>query len=885
MQPWHAQSIEKIVAALKTNATTGLDPTQARTRLLDYGPNVIPTKGSKSAWEVFQDQFRDFMVLVLLVAATLSALLAEWSDALAIIAIVIVNAVLGFLQEYRTERSLAALSRLAAPRAHVRRGALTAERPAAEVVPGDLLILTAGDRVPADARLVKCWGLQCDESSLTGESTPVTKKVSALSEVTNLAERRNMVFAGTLVTRGKAEALAVATGLKTETGQIARFIGRRKEEPTPLQRRLNHIGQVLVAGCLAVCAAVVALGLKRGGAPLELIMAGISLAVAAIPEGLPAVVTLSLAVGVQRMAKRRAIVRALPAVETLGCASVICADKTGTLTENKMTVREIRAQDHRLLLTLAALCNDALLKRKDIDVVDLWRGRSRPKEQLWTAEGDPTETALAVKAAEVGLIRGFLEQTYPRLGEVPFDSERKRMSTLHRFNGNTRLVVKGAPDIILERCNSIYNGPKSIKPLGARDKERWLNENENMASRALRVLALAYRDLPSFSGHASPDLEKDLTLVGLVGLNDPPRPGVKEAIARCHRAGIRTIMITGDHRGTAVAVAKELGLSYEGGVASGNDVDSWSQPELEERSKKINVYARVSPRHKLRIVRALKRRGEVVAMTGDGINDAPAMKEADIGVAMGRTGTDVARETAAMVIEDDNFTTIVAAVEEGRAIYDNIRKFIRYLLSSNTGEVVTMFLAALLGLPLPLLPIQILWVNLLTDGLPALALGFDPPDEDIMDRPARKRSESVFSRGLARKIVSRGLIMGLLTVLLFLLGLRSGDLALARTFAFTVLVMQQLFHVLECRSETKSIFAVGLLGNPYLLLAAAASFGLQLAAIYHPLLRQVFATVPLALEEWGLVLLTAGFRLLGEGLLWAFRWTERCPLDIMGNNT
>jgi len=885
LQPWHALSLNELLTALRTNATTGLDPVQAKARLFDFGPNTVPTQGPKTAFEVLQDQFHDFMVRVLLVAAILSALLTEWSDALAIVAIVILNALLGFVQEYRTERSLAALNQLSTPKARVRRGVLAAERPAAEVVPGDLVILTAGDRVPADARLVKCWGLQCDESSLTGESTPVSKNVSVLPVETGLAERRNMVFAGSLATRGKAEAIVVATGVKTETGQIARLLGRRKEEQTPLQRRLHHLGQVLVGACLAVCAAVVALGLKRGGSALELIMAGISLAVAAIPEGLPAVVTLSLAVGVQRMAKRQAIIRVLPAVETLGCASVICADKTGTITENKMTVREIRAQDHRLLLTLAALCNDASLKRRDIEVLDLWRRRRGSEDRIWTAEGDPTEAALAVKAAEAGLVRGFLEQTYPRLGEVPFDSERKRMSTLHRFDGGIRLVVKGAPDIVLDRCCSVYNGPKSVQPLRAEVKERWLTENENMASRALRVLAVAYRDLPGFSGRPSPELEKELTLVGLVGLNDPPRPGVKEAIARCQRAGIRTIMITGDHRSTAVAVAKELGLSWQGGVATGADLDSWSQLELEDRSRTINIYARVSPRHKFRIVRALKRRGEVVAMTGDGINDAPAMKEADIGIAMGCTGTDVARETAAMVIEDDNFTTIVAAVEEGRAIYDNIRKFIRYLLSSNTGEVVTMFVAALLGLPLPLLPIQILWVNLLTDGLPALALGFEPPAQDIMERRPRKKNESVFSRGLARKIIGRGLIMGLLTVAVFILGLASGDLALARTLAFTVLVMQQLFHVLECRSESRSVFEVGLLGNPYLLLAAAVSFGLQLAVLYHPVLRQVFATVPLTVEEWGLVVLVAGLGLLGQGLVWAFRWTERRPLDIMGNNT
>lgn len=884
MQPWHARSLNEVVAAFKTDANSGLQPVQAKARWLDFGPNTIPTKGSKTALEVIRKQFQDFMVQVLLVAAVLSVLLTEWSDAFAIIAIVIVNAVLGFIQEYRTERSLAALGRLSTPKARIRRGLVTGSLPAAAVVPGDLMVLRAGDKVAADARLIKSWDLQCDESSLTGESIPVTKKVLVLPEDVALAERCNMVFASSLVTRGKGEAIVVATGIKTETGQIARLLGRRQEEQTPLQRRLNDLGQILVVVCLAICVAVVALGLKRKGPVLELIMAGISLAVAAIPEGLPAVVTLSLAVGVQRMAKRRAVIRVLPAVETLGCASVICADKTGTLTENKMTVREIAGVDQSFLLTLAALCNDAILKRQGIEITDLWRHQGK-KGSLWTAEGDPTEAALAVKAAEAGLVRGFLERKYPRLGELPFDSDRKRMSTLHEFNGVVRLVVKGAPDIVLARCCSVYKGPKSIQPLNQVAKEKWSTKNECMASRALRVLAVAYRDLVGFEGDLGPDLEQGLTLVGLVGLNDPPRPGVKEAIARCRQAGIRTIMITGDHRTTAVAVAEELGLNWQDGVATGADLDSWSQRQLEEKAQIVSIYARVSPRHKFRIVRALKRRGEVVAMTGDGINDAPAMKEADIGIAMGLTGTDVARETADMVIEDDNFTTIVAAVEEGRAIYDNIRKFIRYLLSSNTGEVVTMLIAALLALPLPLLPIQILWVNLLTDGFPALALGFDPPTENIMMRPPRDRNESIFSRGLGRKIIFRGLTMGFLTVAVFMLGLTSGHLTLARTLAFTVLVMQQLFHVLECRSEHQSVFAVGLFGNPYLLLAVAVSFGLQWAVLYKPTFYHIFSTVPLTLEEWGVVILVAGSSLLMQGVLWAFRWTERRPLDIMGNNT
>lgn len=884
MQPWHARPLADLIAYLKTDPVTGLAPAQARQRQLEYGRNELPARRKKSALQVFAAQFQDFMVLVLLTAALLSTLLGEWNDAVTILAIVILNAALGFFQEYRAERSLAALKQLNAPRARCRRRELEVEVPAAELVPGDLLLLAAGDRVAADARLVKSWDLACDESLLTGESLPVAKEVRELPPAAALAERRNMVFAGSLVTRGKAEAVVVATGLRTEMGQIARFLKRDTGEFTPLQRRLDQLGRLLVAGCIAICAVVVFLGLRRGGPPLELVMAGISLAVAAIPEGLPAVVTLALAVGVQRMVRRQAIVRRLPAVETLGCTTVICADKTGTLTENRMSLRRIEAEDRELALTIGALCNNAVLTRAGPAVANLWRRRLEGEEK-WMATGDPTEAALLTAAAAAGLVRGFLEQEHPRLGEVPFDSDRKLMSTAHRWGAGVRLLVKGAPDVVLERCRAYHDG-RQVRPLDAGARKAWLGRNEALAGQALRVLAVAYRDLPDLEPKAGPELENELVFVGLVGLSDPPRPGVREAIARCRRAGIKTVMITGDHQATAVAIAKELGLPWENGVATGAELESWSQRELEEKVERLSVYARVSPRHKLRIVRALKRRGHVVAMTGDGINDAPAIKEADIGVAMGRSGTAVAKEAAAMVIQDDNFTTIVAAVEEGRAIYDNIRKFIRYLLACNIGEVVTMLLAALLEMPLPLLPTQILWVNLVTDGLPALALGLDPPTADIMERAPRHPGESVFSRGLARKILLRGLTIGVFTVAVFMLGLYGGGgLPLARTLAFTVLVLQQLFHVHECRSETRSVFAVGLFSNPYLFGATAVSFGMQWAVLYHPVLSRVFATAALTGREWALLLLVAGGSFLGRGLLWASGWTEKRQLDIMGNNT
>ncbi|HHY92745.1 MAG TPA: HAD-IC family P-type ATPase, partial [Firmicutes bacterium] len=524
MQPWHAWKLADLVAYLKTDPAVGLLPAQARQRLMEYGPNQLPTGCRKSALQVFVAQFQDFMVLVLLAAAFLSGLLGEWSDACTILAIVVLNALLGFYQEYRAERSLAALQKLNAPHARCRRGELEVEVPAAEVVPGDLLLLTAGDRIAADARLVRCWDLACDESSLTGESLPVAKEVSELSADAPLAERRNLVFAGTLVTRGKGEAVVVATGVRTEMGQIARILKESKEETTPLQRRLDHLGRLLVAGCVAICVVVVALGLRRGGPLLELVMAGISLAVAAIPEGLPAVVTLALAVGVQRMVRRQAIIRRLPAVETLGCTTVICADKTGTLTENKMSLRELYAGDQKLALTIAALCNNATLQRGGITVADLWRCPRREKGR-WTASGDPTEAALLSAASEAGVVRGLLEQEHPRLGEVPFDSERKLMSTLHRWGQGVRVLVKGAPDVVVERCSGYFDG-RVVRPLDRAGREYWLNQNEALAQQALRVLALAYRDLPAKEAIPGPGLEHDLVLVGLAGLNDPPRPGV-----------------------------------------------------------------------------------------------------------------------------------------------------------------------------------------------------------------------------------------------------------------------------------------------------------------------------------------------------------------------
>ncbi|MQL53861.1 HAD-IC family P-type ATPase, partial [Desulfofundulus thermobenzoicus] len=680
--------------------------------------------------------------------------------------------------------------------------------------------------------------------------------------------------------------LVVATGMATEMGRIAGLIQEAGGEETPLQRRLGQLGRWLVALCLFVCALVVLVGVYRGEPLYEMFLAGVSLAVAAIPEGLPAIVTVALAIGVQRMIRRRAIIRKLPAVETLGCATVICSDKTGTLTQNEMTVRRAlvgwhameitgegyeprgdiitslspAAGERQLFFKIAALCNNAVLTRGEIPIGGLFRGPGR-KSPAWSIHGDPTEGALLVMAAKGGVWREELERQEKREGEFTFDSERKRMTVVYRHkDGSLAAYVKGAPDVILELCTHHYRQGRVV-PLSPRDREEILKQNGEMASAALRVLALAWRRLPAGMGEfTESSVERDLIFVGLAGMIDPPRPAAAAAVQRCRRAGIKAVMITGDHRLTAAAVARELGLlGREGQILTGAELDGLSDEELCRLAPQVAVYARVSPRHKVRIVRALKNAGHVVAMTGDGVNDAPAVKEADIGIAMGIAGTDVTKEASAMVLADDNFTTIVAAVEEGRGIYDNIRKFIRYLLSCNVGEVLVMFLAVLAGLPLPLVPIQILWMNLVTDGLPAMALGVDPADPDIMYRRPRHPRESIFAHGLAWRTLGSGMVIGLSTLLVFAWACHRGhgSLELARTMAFNVLVFSQLFFVFTCRSEHHSIWEVGLFSNPYLLLSVFCSMVLQLAVNYVPFLRPVFHTRPLDVYQWIIILLVS----------------------------
>ncbi|NMP22392.1 calcium-translocating P-type ATPase, SERCA-type [Sulfobacillus harzensis] len=867
---WHTLKPDEAVIQLRSDSERGLTPQEAERRLAEYGPNALKEAHKTSPVEIFIAQFKDFMVMVLLAATVISFLLGETGDGITIVAIVIMNAILGFMQEYRAEKSVETLRALTAPEAHVLRGGERQDIPARDLVPGDIIDLEAGDRVPADCRLIFQTSLELEEAALTGESTSVKKMVADIADPNApLADRTNMVFMGTTVSRGRARALVTATGMSTEMGTIAHLIREAVEDQTPLQRRLEQLGKVLVILSLLIVGVVVITGLLRGEPLYQMFLTGVSLAVAAIPEGLPAIVTIALALGVQRMIRAHAIVRRLPAVETLGCTTVICSDKTGTLTRNQMTVTDVWVNGQRIardadegvlsgpdeatkkglhhLLRGAVLCNNARLAKED-----------RPGDG--TGQGDPTELALLSAAVEAGLKPSQLARQFPRVGEIPFESERQRMAVAVKNAANQSFVyVKGAADVLLPRCRFIeLNG--QVLPLDDVRRRDVMLANDAMARDALRVLLVAYR--PLRLDDAEEHWESELVVLGLTGMIDPPRPEAVQAVVQAHRAGVQTVMITGDHPNTAAAIARQLGMLDAGDqVVTGRELDAMTDQELDRRVDRIRVYARVSPPHKLRVVRAWKARGHVVAMTGDGVNDAPAVKEADIGVAMGLTGTDVTKEASAMILTDDNFATIVRAIEEGRAIYDNIRKFIRYLLSCNVGEVLVMFLAAFMGLPLPLLPIQILFVNLVTDGLPAMALGIDPPAPGVMDRPPRPPSESIFARGLGTKIAFRGILIGVSSLMVFALALGPWGLGLreARSMALATLILSQLFHVFDARAEDRSFLEVGLFSNPWAVLAVLSSIAMLLAVIYVPWLSQLFKTDPLALGDWLIVFVASAF--------------------------
>ena len=879
---WHTFQHEALAHELRSNVHVGLTEEEARLRLPQQGFNELPEAPPASPLVLFVAQFKNLIVWVLIGAAVVSGLLREWLDAAAILTIILLNACLGFVQEYKAERSLAALRKLSVATARVIREGVVRTIPARELVPGDLLLMEAGDHVPADARLVYATMLRTQEAALTGESTPVDKTADALpDQALPLADRRNMLFLGTDVIAGKGRAVVAATGLRTELGRIASMIEKAGGEATPLQRRLEQLGHSLLYLSLGIVAVVFLLGLLRGEPVVGMFLTAVSLAVAAIPEGLPAIVTVTLALGVTRMVKRHALIRRLPAVETLGSTTVICTDKTGTLTKNEMTVTrllaggrlfevtgdgyaptgEIRELDRhselsaisyqpsaanpaglRELLTAAVLCNGATL---------------REEQGGWRIIGDPTEGALLVAAAKRHLFKDRVEATHPFLGEVPFDPERKMMTVVRETPQGAAAYVKGAPDLLLQRCTRWVTADGRVEPLSESTRRRILDMNSAFAQDALRVLGLAERTLERQpDAYRANDIEQDLIFVGLAAMKDPLRPEALAAVKTCREAGIRTVMITGDHQETATAIARELGIMNGFAATSGLELDRLTDEELSEQVERISVYARVSAEHKLRIVRAWKARGAIVAMTGDGVNDAPAVKAADIGVAMGLTGTDVTKEASAMVVTDDNFASIAAAVEEGRGIYDNIRKSVHYLLSCNTSEVLVMLLAALFGLPLPLLPAQILWINLVTDGLPALALAVDPADPDLMRRPPRRPDRRFLSKERIIFLFAQGLFMALVTIAAFAFCLygMDRDLERARTVAFTVLVMIQLFHSFNCRSDRHSLFTIGWLTNKPLLWAAIGSAALQALILLTPWTREMFNIAPFHPEHWALAI-------------------------------
>ncbi len=882
---WYQESIEDILKLLKTNSDRGLNTKEVEKRALEQS-NVLEQGQKINPLSIFLKQLTDTMVIVLLCATVISGIIGAMADAVTIMAIVILNAILGFIQEYRAERSLEEIKKLAAPYARVLRDGKKYNIPAQELLPGDIVFIETGDRVPADLRLLESSSLEIDEASLTGESVPIAKDPSSqFTQEIPLADVSNMVFMGTGVTRGRGKAVVVTTGMDTVMGQIARMMKSEKQDMTPLQIKLDQLGKYLIVICLLVCSLVTLMGIYRGEEMLTMFLAGISLAVAAIPEGLPAIVTIVLALGVQRMAKRNAIIRRLPAVETLGCTTVICSDKTGTLTQNKMTVRRMSTLNKTIVVEGEGYNPKGkfLLGKKAVNPKDdaacslvlqiAANCNNSGLEKNGGIYGDPTEGALLVMAAKAGV-----KPTFKRLKEFPFDSDRKLMSVIVEKNGEHILLVKGALETITSFCSQVMENGK-ISVLQPRH-QNYLNDiQEEWAAQALRVLGFAYKKLNSRDWQQldQEEMEKNLTFVGLCGMIDPPRVGVKDSVHECIRAGIIPLMITGDHPVTAQAIAAEIGISNGGGVITGPQIDKMQDRELYQGAIDKRVFARVSPEHKNRIVKVLKRHGHVVAMTGDGVNDAPALKASDIGVAMGITGTEVSREAAAMILADDNFSTIVNAVYEGRAIYDNIRKFIRYLLGCNIGEVLVMFIATLLGMPLPFLPIQILWINLVTDGLPAMALGLEPPEPGIMRRKPRPRTEDIFARGLGAMVFKRGLYIAVVTLLAFTIGLVVShwygveDLASARTMALTTLVFVQLFFVFECRSERFSPFELGFFTNRFLIFAVIFSVFMQLLIIYLPFFQHVFKTVPLDGWQWMLILLISGFRLFGKFILYTWQ--------------
>jgi len=864
---WHSISIEDTIRELKTDIRRGLSQKDVQERQKLYGKNIIDTKKGKNLLQKFLAQFADFMIIVLICAAVVSLAVSymdgkpDFLDPVIILMIIILNAFLGVLQESRAEKALEALKKMSAPTAHVLRDNIVTEIPSADLVPGDIVILETGCYVPADCRLIHSVNLKVEEASLTGESHPVEKNANVrLLPETSLADRQNMVMATSMVLYGRGAGIVTATGMNTQVGHIAKMIMADDTPETPLQKRLAKTGKVLGISALVICIFVFFIGIYKKLPPFDMFMTSVSLAVAAIPEGLPAIVTIMLSLGVQRMAKKNAVIRKLPAVETLGSATVICSDKTGTLTQNVMTVTEISSVDGKkemksdfgfFLLSHAALCSDAMLQAENNQPV---------------ISGEPTEKALVLAAYRAGADKNELDLAYPRIYEIPFDSARKLMTTVHKSSDMTsyRSITKGAYDILIEKCTHIYKNGKP-QPITVRDKNRLNSINTAMTGRALRVIAVAYKNLSRFNPKTdSSSLEKDLTFIGLIGMIDPPRKEVKDAVRICKQAGIKPVMITGDHILTAKAIARDLGiLTDQTEAISGEELSRMSDERLKEAISRFSVFARVSPEHKVRIVKAYQNRGEVVAMTGDGVNDAPALKAADIGCAMGISGTDVAKNASDMILTDDNFATIVYAVQEGRGIYENIKKAIHFLLSSNIGEILTIFVAILFGLPSPLVAVQLLWVNLVTDSLPAISLGVEPAPKDIMKRKPISPAKGMFADGLALQIIIEGILIGSLALTAFAIGIKYYDTRslqdaqpfiplVGRTMAFSVLSLSQLFHSFNMRSH-RSLSEIGIFTNRKLVISFIICAIMQIAVISVAPLAKVFQVVPLNLRQWAVV--------------------------------
>jgi P-type Ca2+ transporter type 2C len=902
---YYCVPFEHVANELETQLGSGLSSAEAERRLKEHGYNELNERPRPGFLKLLLGQFNNFLIIILIVAAIVSLALGEITDAVAIMVIVVLNAVVGVVQESKAEQALAALKKMAAPNAQVIRNNRQMMLPSRELVQGDIVLVEAGNYIPADLRLVESVNLKVEEASLTGESVPVDKIADAvLDKEIPVGDRKNSAFMGTLVTYGRGKGIVIGTGMHTQIGLIAEMLQSYEEEATPLQKKLDHLAKMLGAGCLAICAVVFVYGLIRDthlGTVLkdgflayfsaekkdivELFMTAVSLAIAAVPEGLPAVVTICLALGMQRMIKRHALIRKLPAVETLGCATVICSDKTGTLTQNEMTIVQgwaggmrfnvtgegytptglffanngqvdpLSHHDTSLLLYGALLCNDAKLESL---------GEAKG-DRTWRIIGDPTEGAMVVAAAKGGLSREETEKVLPRILEIPFDSERKRMTTIHRSQadcGLSRLnfdpapvtvFVKGAPDIILNLCESILEDGKAV-PLEDTRRQRVLGINHDMASRALRVLGVAYRPMDEVPDVCDVEsVERKLTFIGLMGMIDPPRQEVKEAVRVAHQAGLKSVMVTGDYRDTAEAVAREIGLLEPGGrVLTGTELDKMSEEELSQIINDVNVCCRVSPQHKTKIVDAFKVKGHVVAMTGDGVNDAPALKRANIGIAMGITGTDVSKETADMVLTDDNYASIVSAIEEGRVIYSNIRKFVYFLLVCNIGEILIVFFAMLFGMPIPFRPIMLLWLNLVTDGAPALALGLEKGEPDIMKRPPRPTREPVINREMAAGLIAVPIVDTIAMLSVFAIGLSRypDNLAAAQTMAFVTLCLSELLRAYTARSEHYSLFFIGFFSNRWMQWAVGSSLFLVVITVYVPFLRPFFGTVFLGVSDW-----------------------------------